>query len=197
MNENKKPSRAKGEKKIVYPTKRAMNLYFKIDKTTAPATVALYTLFVFVILLALGKVLIYDPLETARELEDYVAVLEQRSLSKMEELKDYDIVLKDYVRATPAEEQLTEVDRMQILDLLDTVIRPSAKISQITIEGSKVLVTFSGVTLQDAGVLVTRLEESPMVTNISVDTAASLEANQNFVEANVYFEVVRTEEAQQ
>ena len=47
-------------KKPVYPTKRSMNLYFKEDRTTAPATAALYVLFAAAVLLGLGKIMVYD-----------------------------------------------------------------------------------------------------------------------------------------
>ena len=36
-------------KKSAYPTKTSMNLFYKPDRTTKPATVALYTLFVFML----------------------------------------------------------------------------------------------------------------------------------------------------
>ena len=49
-----------GKKLKGVPTKRTMNLYFKPDRTTRPATVALYVLFVLVVLLGLSKVLVYD-----------------------------------------------------------------------------------------------------------------------------------------
>lgn len=43
-----------GKKLKGVPTKRTMNLYFKPDRTTRPATVALYVLFVLVVLLGLS-----------------------------------------------------------------------------------------------------------------------------------------------
>ncbi|WP_304737756.1 hypothetical protein, partial [Dubosiella newyorkensis] len=43
-----------------YPEKRTMNLFYKPDRTTKPATIALYLLFAFTVLLGLSKVLVYD-----------------------------------------------------------------------------------------------------------------------------------------
>ena len=42
-------------KQSAYPTKTSMNLFYKPDRTTKPATAALYVLFVLVCLLGLGK----------------------------------------------------------------------------------------------------------------------------------------------
>lgn len=183
------------KKKTVYPTKHSMNLYFKVDKTTAPATIALYTLFVLVVLFAMSKVMIYDPLNEVKQLDTRVSVLETEAVSKLEQLKNYNNVLEKYVRATPAAEELSEVERMQILDLIDNTIRPTAKVSKVDISENKVLLTFFGVTLEEAGDLVARLDYAEMVTNVSVDTAISNQGGRSLVETHVYFEVVREEEA--
>lgn len=184
----------KKNKKTVYPTKRTMNLYFKTDRTTAPATIALYSLFALVVVFALSKVMIYDILQEAKQLENRISALETQAVSKLEQLKEYDTVLEKYVRATPTEEQVSEVDRIKILDLIDTIIRPSAQVAKIDIADGKVLLTFYGVTLEQAGDLVARLDASKMVTNMSVDTAISKKDGRSLVETNVYFEVVREEE---
>jgi len=54
-------------RKTGYPVKRSMNLYYKPDRTTKPATVALYVLFALVCLLGLGKFLVYDIWVETRE----------------------------------------------------------------------------------------------------------------------------------
>ena len=45
---------------LLVPTKGTMNLYYKPDRTTKPATIALYVLFALTVLLGLSKVLVYD-----------------------------------------------------------------------------------------------------------------------------------------
>ena len=39
------------KRKKDYPRKRSMNLYYKPDRTTKPATISLYVLFVFCVFL--------------------------------------------------------------------------------------------------------------------------------------------------
>ena len=66
-------------KKETYPTKKRMNLYFKVDRTTAPATAALYISFVVVVLVALSKVMILDPWLEVRGLEEQARQLEEEN----------------------------------------------------------------------------------------------------------------------
>ena len=182
-----------GKKKAILPTKRSMNLYFKVDRTTAPATIALYTLFTLVVLLGAAKLAIYDPWTQEQQLKQQALALEQRSVSEMQELKKYDQVLENYIRSTPTQEELSQADTMEVLDLIDRTIRPAATVSQVTIEDNQVLVSFSGVTLSRAAELVTQLEQSPLVTNPHVDTAATTEDNQDAVEIHIYFELSQEE----
>ena len=70
-------------KKTVYPTKRSMNLYFKVDRTTAPATAALYVLFALAVLLALGKIMIYDFMMQEKQQENQLLSLEQRTVQQL------------------------------------------------------------------------------------------------------------------
>lgn len=183
----------KGKRKV-YPTKRSMNLYFKEDRTTTPATMALYILFAVVVVFALSKMMIYDPLNEIKQLNEQIELLETQSAEKLKDLKDYDKVLEDYIRATPTQEEQSQVDIMQILDLIDSTIRPMAKIYQVSISENKVLLNFADITLEEAAMLVYQLDQSKLVTNISVDTAASTKGDKNLVEAHVYFEVSREEE---
>lgn len=189
-------ARKGGRKKEVYPTKRTMNLYFKQDRTTAPATAALYILFALVVLLGLSKVLIYDPWTELNQMEAQALALEEQQAEYQFQLRDYRDVLERYVRAAPTQEELTQVDRLEILDLIDSAVRPEAAISQVTIQGDQVLLSFSGVTLGEAAELVARLSASPLVSQVSVDTAASAQENQSEVDVTVYFKVSAEEVAQ-
>lgn len=178
-----------------YPTKRSMNLYYRPDRTTAPATTALYVLFGLVVLLALGKFLVFDPWSNNAQLKEREAALEAQTTTQMAELKDYNTVHEAYLRLAPTDEELSQADVMDILALVDDVVRPQASVSQFTFSDNQVLLTFSGVTLRQAADLVAQLEQSPLVVRTSVDTASS-EENRNLVEVNVYFEVAPKEESQ-
>lgn len=183
-------------KKPVYPTKRSMNLYFKMDRTSAPATVALYLLFVLAILLGLSKVLVYDPWSTANQLKAQALALEEQTASALEQLQDYAEIQKQYIRIHPTPEEQAQMDCLEILNLIDQTIQTPARILQVSISENKVLLTFTGVTLEQSAHLVTQLEQSPLVASASVDTAASTEDPYGLVEIHVYFEVAQEEENQ-
>lgn len=181
-------------KKTVYPTKRSMNLYFKVDRTTAPATAALYVLFALAVLLALGKIMIYDFMMQEKQLENQLLSLEQRTVQQMQQLENYDQVLEDYIRSVPTQQEQDQPDVMELLSLIDTTIRPAARVSQVDIADNQVVISFSGVTLAQAADLVVRLEQSPLVADTQVDTASSTDGTQQ-VEVHVYFQVAQEETA--
>lgn len=183
-------------KKETYPTKKRMNLYFKVDRTTAPATAALYISFVVVVLVALSKVMILDPWLEVRGLEEQARQLEEENAALLLQLKDFSKVQEEYLRIAPTEEEQAQGDILEVLQLIDGVIRPSARVKQVSVSENKVLLTFSGVTLGESAQLVSLLEQSPLVTGTSVDTAVSREEDQGLSEVHVYFEMNVEKEVQ-
>lgn len=176
-------------KKEIYPTKKRMNLYFKVDRTTAPATATLYISFVMVVLVALSKVMILDPWLEVRGLEEQARQLEEENAALLLQLKDFSKVQEEYLRIAPTEEEQAQGDILEVLQLIDGVIRPSAQVKQVSVSENKVLLTFSGVTLGESAQLVSLLEQSPLATGASVDTAVSREEDQGLSEVHVYFEI--------
>ena len=183
-------------KKETYPTKKRMNLYFKVDRTTAPATAALYISFVVVVLVALSKVMILDPWLEVRGLEEQARQLEEENAALLLQLKDFSKVQEEYLRIAPTEEEQAQGDILEVLQLIDGVIRPSAQVKPVSVSENKVLLTFSGVTLGESAQLVSLLEQSPLVTGASVDTAVSREEDQGLSEVHVYFEMNVEKEVQ-
>ena len=183
-------------KKETYPTKKRMNLYFKVDRTTAPATAILYISFVVVVLVALSKVMILDPWLEVRGLEEQARQLEEENAALLLQLKDFSKVQEEYLRIAPTEEEQAQGDILEVLQLIDGVIRPSAQVKQVSVSENKVLLTFSGVTLGESAQLVSLLEQSPLVTRASVDTAVSREEDQGLSEVHVYFEINVEKEVQ-
>lgn len=183
-------------KKEIYPTKKRMNLYFKVDRTTAPATATLYISFVVVVLVALSKVMILDPWLEVRGLEEQARQLEEENAALLLQLKDFSKVQEEYLRIAPTEEEQAQGDILEVLQLIDGVIRPSAQVKQVSVSENKVLLTFSGVTLGESAQLVSLLEQSPLVTGASVDTAVSREEDQGLSEVHVYFEINMEKEVQ-
>ncbi len=164
---------ASGKKKETYPQKRTMNLYFKPDRTTVPATVALYVLFALTLLLAFCKFFIYDRQEEIREQSEALASLQYEQSLYEEQLSDYDEVLSRYRLYSVTEDEERQTDRMEILELVDTVIRSKAKITGFSVSDGYVNVSFTGVTLKQTAEIVRTLDESPLVLRTTVNTAST------------------------
>lgn len=183
-------------KREEYPTKRTMNLYYKEDRTTATATAMLYILFALTVLLALGKILVYDPWNTAQELEAQLAAMQTENTAMQEQLTSYDEVERDYIRRVSTVREQEQIDPMELLDLIDSEIRPAAVVSQVTIEDGQAVVSFSGVSLEQSADLVARLEQSELVKSTYVETAVSQQTAEDEVEVHVYLDLAGKEEAE-
>ena len=180
-------SSRKGTKKSRAVQKRTMNLFYKPDRTTKPATVALYVLFVLVCLLGLGKILIYDLWVETTQAQRALAAEEERLSDVMLELADYNEVRERYQRYAATEEERALIDRMEVLALLDGAVGVTADMNAIAISGDTVQIQFSGVTLAQTAQIVRALEASPIVAGTEVHTASTTEkeAADGLVQANI------------
>lgn len=163
-------------RKSAYPTKTSMNLYYKPDRTTRPATIALYVLFAFVCLLGLSKVLIYDLWAENHEAQLQLAAVQEQLNDGLLQLADYNEVKEEYNRYSATEEEAALVDRMEVLALLDTALGSMARLDSVSIAGDIAQVQFSGATLAQTTQIVNTLESSPIVAGTIVSTAATSES---------------------
>ncbi len=159
-----------------YPAKRSMNLFYKPDRTTKPATIALYVLFVLVCLLGLGKFLVYDVWVETTEAQQALAAAERQLEDVQLELTDYGEVWERYSRYSATEEERDLIDRMEVLALLDEAVGTTADMDAVSIGGSTVQLQFSGVTLAQTAQIVSALEASPIVAYTMVNTAATTQS---------------------
>lgn len=171
------------------PTKRTMNLYFKPDRTTRPATVALYVLFVLVVLLGLGKVLVYDLWAEVDRARTALSAAEAQVAAEMAELAGYDEVRERYQRYSATDEERELIDRMEVLDLLDGALGTQARLNAVSVSGDAVQLQFSGVTLAQTAQIVRTLEASPIVAFTRVNTASTTESTGAQVQASVFIQL--------
>lgn len=176
-------------RKAEYPTKGTINLYYKPDRTTKPATVALYVLFILVCLLGLSKVLVYDvwreTMEARRELEG--AQEELRGI--LMDLSDFNEVRERYNRYAATEEEQAVIDRMEILALLEDTV--AADVGSISVGGSQVHLRFSGVTLAEAARIARALDESPLVEGTTVNTAFTTSEGKDLIQADILIRLAK------
>lgn len=72
-----------------------------------------------------------------------------------------------------SEEELSSVDRMEALNLLERELMGAAQVSSIQLTGNTMSVTLSGVTLQQLSEMMRSLKEHPIVQDVSVYTAGT------------------------
>lgn len=176
-------------KKTAYPAKRQMNLYYRPDRTTKPATVALYILFALAVLLGLSKVLVYDLWVDVQEAQRALAAVETQRDSVRQELTNYNEVREQYRRYSATEEEQALIDRMEVLAMLDSAIGRTAEMSSILITGDLVQVQFSGVTLAQTAQIVNAVEASPIVAGTVVNTASTTEESGAVVQASIVIQL--------
>ena len=176
------------KKKNAYPTKTSMNLYYKPDRTTKPSTVALYVLFVLVLLLGLSKWLVYDIWMEKVEAEQGRAAAQNELNETMARLSDYNEVQQRYFRYAATDEERAIVDRMAVLVMLDGAVG-RAQMNSIAINGGRVQIQISDVTLAQTAAIVDRLEASPLVAGTVVNTASTTENDGDLVQANIVIQL--------
>ena len=181
------------KKKNKIPSKKVLNLYYKEDKTTRPSTIALYVLFILVVMLAVGKVAVYDKM---MQLEDAKAVLQKNQThldGQMAYLADYKDVSSQYSRYSfsylKSEEKVC--DRMDIMDMLEETVIADSQIESIVITENVVSLSFTGLDLQESAWLAKKIEAFEIVENVSVSTA-SLNAYKNNEEETLVTRMVIT-----
>lgn len=182
-------------KKEAYPQKRSLNLYYKVDKTTKPATMSLYVLLVIVIILGVAKLTVYDLYKNVQQARESTKLLEERLNEYSIRLSDYDYVLEQYSIYSSTEEENNLIDRMDILTLLDNTIDGSANISNISISENNVVVQFSGVDLAKTAEFVQKIEMSPIVKSTSISAARTMDNNSSTVSTGILIELEKEGEA--
>ena len=95
----------------------------------------------------------------------------------------------DYQRYSATEEEAANIDRMEVLSLLDTAVGSTAEIGNISISGSTAQVQFSSVTLAHVAEIVKRLEDSPIVAGTVVNTASTTGDSRDLVSASILIQL--------
>lgn len=180
-------------KKIVYPSKRSMNLYYKPDRTTKTATIMLYVMFFAVVLFALSKILVYDMWAELRAKQEQLETRQEELADYAEKLVDYDEVLWEYERYSATPEETLTTDRMELIALIDSAVRPTAKVDNFSVSGEQMLLQFSRVTLREVADIVQALEASPLVTETMVNTASTTESGPERVQASILIQLAQKE----
>lgn len=171
-----------GKKKVVYPTKRRINL-IKEEATKRTTALEVVLFLIFIALLAIAaKFAVVDPLMSADSSRAQVA----QAQSQLDDLKatnaDYEKITADYSRyvvANLSDEEINLVNRDKLVTLLENKVINVAYVSSIKVVQNSITLTCVGVNLSEVSGLVQSLESDELVSHVTVSTAQSKDGKQS------------------
>lgn len=159
-----------GKKKDIYPSKKSINLYYQDDVSTKVSSMMLKVLFVAVVVLALAKFFVVDVIternEAKAQLEEIQSTLDDYMLA----LQDYDAVAEEYALYSykVLVDALETQDRLEILAMLEDTVFKNGGMSNFSINGNLVSLTFSGLNLDECAQLIAEIQAYEMVESVLI-----------------------------
>ena len=176
-NEQKKANKPanKKVKKVVYPSKNTINLYYRDDKSKGAATLTVYGILFVVVAIAFIKFGVIDKLSELDKAKDAFEDQENYLLEQTLNLKGYDEVVSQYNRYCSSYLAPNEMfcDRLEILKMLEETLFSVADVDTVTIMNNQVILNFKELNLDDNANLINKLREYKMVDSIDVNSVTT------------------------
>ncbi|MBP5166606.1 MAG: hypothetical protein ILP09_05030 [Oscillospiraceae bacterium] len=125
---------------------------------------------------AVGKFMVYDRLEQVNRAQKAAAEVRSElsaSRARIAQYGELNDVYAHYTYSGMTEEELSLVDRVDVMELLERIVFPRTDVSEWDLNGNKLSLILAGETLQDINVTVQALLDEPMVSYCEVNTATS------------------------
>lgn len=153
-----------------YPSKRSMNLYViehpEVDKRKVAALLG-----VLVVVVALFvRFGVMGPLMEIKNKEAELTRVQGELAPITERAQEYDRVRAEYEKYSLVS-GTSGVDSSAVLDMIESQVMPNATVSQVTLEGTKLTLTLSNVSLDTVGVIASNVSSQAGVTDVAVSTA--------------------------
>lgn len=157
-----------------YPEKTTINLLYREPDENRKFTLILFGVFL-IFLILFTKFLVIDQLQRVNRAEARYNQLKSDISRLKEENQVYEKVQREYSRygnAALTEKEAEWQDRMDMMDTLYRVVPDTTDIAGISIEGNRAELTLDRVRLKEVSTVVASLENDPIVSYVSVSTAA-------------------------
>ena len=156
------------------PVKRSINLALA-DEKKIPLIKAIPAIILIVILAVLfSKFLVADRLIEMSRAADYAAQLRKDVDMAMKEIKSYGDIEETYAHYTfsgMTEEEMSLVDRTEVVELINTVLTTGDTQKTWTVSGNILTIEITGNSLDEINRLTSKIEESPIVDSCTITTA--------------------------
>lgn len=157
------------------PDKRSINFVTAGIKPTNWGRTAAVIVVGTALVLVAAKYAVLDRFQQVYEARTEVAEIQEQlteAYRKLDQYKDISELYAHYTFSGMTAAELALADRVDVIEMIETVIMPSAQVSSWNLAGNIVSVNISSSTLQQINLITQRLEENEMVSYCNVTAAA-------------------------
>lgn len=174
--------------KVHYPTKKVMNFVYDEQAKTDRHAIVIFV--IFLLFLALfTKLFVIDPLNKVNQLESSYRQMADQVKQYQDSLGDYDTVKAAYddkAGSFLTDEEKQDLNRTQILDMIQEDIAPYVGVTSIKISGAQVSVFTSDTTLDTVSGMIARLQADARNGYVTVTTTSGSDQSDNdLVQADI------------
>ncbi|MDX8419591.1 hypothetical protein MOZ60_05745 [Stecheria sp. CLA-KB-P133] len=174
--------------KVHYPTKKVMN--FVHDEQAKTDRHAIVVFIIFLLFLAVfTKLFVINPLNKVNQLESNYNQMAAQVQQYQETLGNYDSVKAAYddkAGSFLTDDEKQELNRTDILDMIQEDVAPYVGISSIKIAGAQVSVFTDDTTLDTVSGIIARLQADSRNGYVTVTTTSSSDqSNNDLVQADI------------
>ena len=180
-----------------FPEKTTINLIIREKNMNSPSRALPVFVVVLVFVALFGKFAVADRYAEVITLQRDVEVLTRTQTALTEALVDYDAVREEYRIYSSdwmSESEIQMVDRLDVLALVDGIIKPQAQVDRLSMRDNVISANLSQISLREAAGIVSQLYQSTMVREVTVSTAGT--QNQSTKTAVYMTIVLRTPQEQ-
>lgn len=177
--DNTAPEKVKKVKPVKYPDKQTVNLAERPKTINSPVRAIPIFLCALVVIALFAKFGVIDQITRQQDAADALADAQSRLDLAIALNADYTKISDEYnlySLNSLSDEELSAVDRLEIIDLLDKELLSSTLVSAVSINGNVMLVQFTGLSLEQTSELIDSLLNYPIVAGVSVSTAGATAA---------------------
>lgn len=159
-----------GKKKEVYPSKKTINLYYQEDVSSKISSLVLDIVFVVVVVLGIFKIAFFDIISERNDAQEKVELLQKTLDQQLVILEDFDEVADEYARYSYKilVDEIKHQDRIEIMSMLENTVFKNGNISNVSISGNMVSLSFRGLNLDECAQLIADIQSYEMVENVVI-----------------------------
>lgn len=159
-----------GKKKEIYPSKKTINLYYQEKVSSKIYSIVLDIVFVVVVVFGLLKFLVFDVLAERNDALQQLTILQRTLDQQLVVLQDFDEVAEEYARYSYKilVDEMENQDRMEILSMLESTVFKDGSISNVSISGNMISLSFRGLNLDECAQLIKEIQSYEMVENVVI-----------------------------